>query len=138
MGNKYNAKKVVVNNINFDSQAEAEYYLFAKSLLNKGEISDLTLQPQFLLQDGYRVNTNTTKRGIKKISSIKYTPDFMFVQDGKNVVIEVKGFMNDSYKIRKRLFLTMAKRVFNIDTFIEVIKGTQYIYDCASVETLRD
>lgn len=39
-----------------------------------------------------------------KISSIKYTPDFMIVHNGVVYYIEAKGIENDVYYLKKKLF----------------------------------
>ena len=38
------------------------------------------------------------------IAGITYTPDFYFEYRGKKVYVEVKGFENDSFPIRKKMF----------------------------------
>lgn len=39
-----------------------------------------------------------------KIINITYTPDFVFKLNGYKVYLEVKGFENDTYPIKKKLF----------------------------------
>lgn len=40
----------------------------------------------------------------KKLVSITYTPDFMFEYNNHLVIIEAKGFTNDTFPIKKKLF----------------------------------
>lgn len=40
----------------------------------------------------------------KKLVSITYTPDFMFEYNNHIVIIEAKGFTNDTFPIKKKLF----------------------------------
>lgn len=96
---KYNAKKIVVDEIKFDSKKEAKRYLELKMLEKAGKIKDLKLQPVFLLQEGFYY------RG-KAIRQITYRADFEYVDEKGNKVIEdVKGFKTDVYKLKKKLFL---------------------------------
>ena len=57
---KYNNKKVQVDMYVFDSIAESGRYKELKLLEQAGEITELTLQPRFLLQEAFR--KNGTKR----------------------------------------------------------------------------
>jgi len=95
---KYNNKKITVLGIEFDSKAEGRRYSELLLLIKAGQITELELQPEYILQPSFRYEG-------KAYRSIKYTPDFRYMKDGKVVVEEVKGFADTSYKIRKRLFL---------------------------------
>ena len=98
--NKYNAKKTVVDGIEFDSIREADRYCELKLLEKAKEIRNLELQPRFLLQDKFKDNTGTTHR------KIEYVADFMYVdKDEKKIVEDVKGVMTDVYKLKKKMFL---------------------------------
>lgn len=98
--NKYNAKKTVVDDIEFDSMKEAERYRELK-LLEKGkEIRNLVLQPRFLLQEKFKDKQGKTHR------KIEYVADFMYVDKENNKIVEdVKGVLTDVYKIKKKIFL---------------------------------
>ena len=95
---KYNAKLVKINGFKFDSKKEANRYLELKFLEKAGKIKDLKLQPCFLLQEGFYYQG-------RAIRQITYKADFEYVQDGKRVVEDVKGFKTDVYKLKKKLFL---------------------------------
>ena len=45
--NKYNAKKVIIDGIEFDSTKEGKRYLVLKKAQEDGIISELTLQPRW-------------------------------------------------------------------------------------------
>lgn len=97
--NKYNAKKVVVDGIKFDSQDESNYYLHLKELKRKGEIKDFELQPEFELQPKF-VNVKG-----KSVLPIKYKADFLVTHnDDTQEVIDVKGFETADFKLKKKLF----------------------------------
>ena len=102
--NKYSNKKVVFQGIKFDSKRERDRYIKLKSLEQKGIISDLQLQPQFLLQDSFVYME-------KKYRKIHYVADFSYfvVKDKQTVVEDSKGFKTDVYAIKKKLFLNLIK-----------------------------
>ena len=41
---------------------------------------------------------------MKKLVDMSYTPDFIFEYKGIKIIIEAKGFENDQFPIRKKLF----------------------------------
>ena len=75
--NKYRNKKVIVDGEEFDSKKEGKRYKELKLLERAGEISNLELQPKFLLQDTFKKNGKTYKK-------IQYIADFMYCQGRKN------------------------------------------------------
>jgi len=96
---KYNAKKIIIDGIEFDSKKEAKRYQELKMLEKAGKIKDLQLQPVFLLQEGFYYQG-------KAIRQITYRADFEYVDEkGNRVVEDVKGFKTDVYKLKKKLFL---------------------------------
>jgi len=117
----------------FDSKAEMAHFIKLSKLLSKKKITQLQLQPEFVIANAFKIGTNKTKSGKSKIGQLKYTPDFQYVEDGKNVVVEVKGMKTTAYTMRFKMFLAIAHNKYKIDTFIEVTNGIQTIYDCASV-----
>lgn len=94
---KYRAKKTEVDGIKFDSKKEAKRYIVLKALEGKGEIEKLMLQPRFLLQEGFRKNGKAYRK-------IEYVADFMYEQDGKLIIEDVKGIKTDVYKLKQKLF----------------------------------
>ena len=96
---KYSNEEKVVNGIKFDSKLEAKRYVQLKLLLRAGEITDLRTQVEFELQPSYKKNNKT-------IRAIKYVADFVYydVREGKTIVEDTKGFRNDVYKLKKKLF----------------------------------
>ena len=75
--NKYRNKKVIVDDYIFDSIQESRRYKELKLLLRAGEISNLQLQPRFLLQEGFKKNGKTYRK-------IEYVADFMYCQGRQN------------------------------------------------------
>ena len=95
--NKYKNRKIVVDNIKFDSNLEATRYKELKLLLRAGEISNLELQPRFLLQDSFKKNGRTFRK-------IEYIADFQYIENGKTIVEDVKGIQTDVFKLKYKIF----------------------------------
>lgn len=97
---KYNAKKTVVDGIEFDSIREAERYRELKLLERGKEIRNLVLQPRFLLQEKFKDKQGKTHR------KIEYVADFLYIdKDDKAIVEDVKGMITAVYKLKKKMFL---------------------------------
>ena len=95
---KYKNKKVVVDNILFDSKKEANYYTKLKILRDAGKITDLELQKRFVLQQGFKLNG-------KSYRAITYIADFIYKDDKGVHVVDTKGYRTEVYKIKKKLFM---------------------------------
>lgn len=97
--NKYNRKRVTIDNITFDSKRESEYYLILKEKEKNKEITNLQLQKRFKLQDEY-INGNN-----EKIKKIEYIADFVYEDlKGQTHVIDVKGMILPEFKLKKKIF----------------------------------
>ena len=96
--NKYNAKKVSVDGIEFDSKKEARRYQELLILQKAGEIYMLERQKVYELLPAQREPDTVGKRGgvIKgKLleRAVEYVADFVYTdKNGKTVVEDVKGF----------------------------------------------
>lgn len=99
--NKYNAVRTTLDNVTFDSKAEATRYWELKMLLKAGLILELSRQPKFTLQEAFKDRNGEIHRPIKYVADFKYY-DVKF----KCVVIEdTKGMKTELYKVKKKLFL---------------------------------
>lgn len=98
---KYNAKKVEIDGIKFDSKAEGEYYLHLKQQVTERQILGFERQKRMLLQEGFNVE------GVKgKIRPIFYVVDFVITEnDGTLTYIDVKGMETDVFRLKKKLFM---------------------------------
>jgi hypothetical protein len=95
---KYSNKKTIVNGITFDSKKEANYYCKLLNREKAGEILNIELQPVFILQEKYRHNG-------KGIRAIEYRADFSFIENGKKIIVDTKGFRTEIYRIKKKMLL---------------------------------
>lgn len=95
--NKYRNRKIVVDNIKFDSILEANRYQELKLLQRAKQISNLRLQVPFLLQEGFKKNGKTHRE-------IKYIADFVYEENGQTIVEDTKGICTEVFKIKQKLF----------------------------------
>jgi hypothetical protein len=96
---KYRNRKTLMDGIEFDSRREANRYCELKIRHCLGEITNLELQPEFLLQEAF------CKNG-KKHRAIKYRADFRYkvVVTGETVVEDVKGCRTDVFNLKLKMF----------------------------------
>lgn len=95
--NKYRNKKVQFNGITFDSKAEETRYKQLLLMQKANYITDLELQPRFLLQESFKKNGKTYRK-------IEYVADFKYIEDGKTIVEDVKGIQTDVFKLKHKIF----------------------------------
>jgi hypothetical protein len=105
---KYNAKKITVDGITFDSKDEARYYEYLKKLKAKGKIVNFELQPKFVLIPAFEYKG-------KKERPATYTLDFLIYNlDGTETYVDVKGDSTPQgelkFKILKHLHQDMDFR----------------------------
>lgn len=99
--NKYGARKTVLDNIKFDSAAEARHYATLKLRQKIGEIERLQCHPVYqLIADGTKIG--------------KFTPDFQYydIAAKKMRVIDVKSpptAKKADFRLRKKLFEAIYK-----------------------------
>jgi hypothetical protein len=88
-----------IDNITFDSQAEARRYTELKALERVGSVTDIELQPEYELQPAFEHNG-------KRERAIKYRADFRYKIHGKEIVEDVKGHRTEVYKLKRKLLLS--------------------------------
>ena len=89
----------MIGNIRFASRKEAKRYGDLRLMEIAGAISDLQVQPKYILQEDF------IKNG-KKYRKIEYIADFFYVTKPnlEMIVEDCKGYRNEIYKIKKKLF----------------------------------
>ena len=100
--NKYRNKPVMYDGIRFASKKEGDRYAILKLLEKQGMISALVLQPKFKFE-GLWLDRR----------ECMYIADFQYMENGKLVVEDTKGFKTDVYKIKRGLM----KRDLGIEIF---------------------
>lgn len=89
---KYHAQTTLVDGIRFASRKEAARYRELRLLEQAGAIQDLHLQVPFVLLPKSQYGR-----------AVKYIADFVYIQGGKQVVEDAKGYRTDVYKLKRRL-----------------------------------
>lgn len=89
---KYHAQKMVVDGITFDSKKEAKRYNELKLLAQSGVITNLRLQVPFILYEKSQYG------GVRK-----YLADFVYIENGIEIVEDVKGCRTKEYLLKKRM-----------------------------------
>jgi Protein of unknown function (DUF1064) len=129
--NKFNNKKVVVDGIKFDSKQESEYYEYLKELQETGEVEAFELQPVFTLQEGFK------KRGINFLP-IKYKADFhVYLPDGTDYVVDVKGMETADFKLKKKMFEKRFPQELKLISFSKIDGGWIEIADLKEARKKR-
>ena len=112
--NKYRNKKIIRDGMEFDSLKEYRRFCELSLLERAGKVTDLQRQVKFVLiptqyERFERYSTKTGKRlkdGIRVAEKeVSYIADFCYIQDGKQVVEDSKGFKTEVYKIKRKLML---------------------------------
>lgn len=96
--NKYGAKKVCADNLVFDSAVEWRRYEQLKLLVAAGKIHSLDVHPLFVLQESF------TDSSGKRWKPVTYRADFSYVEQGKVVVEEIKGYRSNRWRMVEPLF----------------------------------
>ncbi len=132
-----NATSTEYDDIKFKSKLELTVY---KALKEKG-LNPLYEANKFILQEGFRPLKPyyikgvcpTTANGYAKIIQITYTPDFTIEYNNKLLFIEAKGKQNDSYPIKRKLFLKHLESIPNA-YFMEVYSKKDLINSLESFD----
>lgn len=125
-----NATKIEYNNIQFKSIFERDcYILLEQEGFNfEYETKKIVLLSGFYPPDSLKVYDLYKPRlqrrifglNTHKILDITYTPDFYLQKNGTEIYIEAKGNPNDTYPLKKKMFLEYLRKQSEITgkTFI--------------------
>lgn len=120
---KYRNRKVTIDGVTYDSKKEYNRWCELRLLERAGRITDLQRQVPFELipaqyrtiETGERYKINNLARGIragdpktKEVcleQSVVYYADFVYQQDGRQVVEDAKGVRTADYIIKRKLML---------------------------------
>jgi hypothetical protein len=94
---KYNSKKIEVDGLKFDSKTEYKRWTELVLLEKSGHIQNLQRQVTFELQPKFK------KKGVS-YRAITYVADFTYVVGGVLIVEDRKGFCDQKFPIKKKLF----------------------------------
>ena len=111
---KYGNKKITVDGVTFDSKKEYARFWDLSMLQRAGEISNLRRQVAFELipaqyEEYERFSQKTGKRlkdGRRMLErECTYIADFVYMQNGAQVVEDTKGMRTKDYIIKRKLML---------------------------------
>ena len=102
---KYLNQKITLDGISFDSKKEARRYAELLLMQKAGEIYDLQRQVPFVLIPAQK---DETGRVIER--AVVYRADFVYTENGKTVVEDVKSEATKTreYVIKRKLMLYMC------------------------------
>lgn len=95
---KYGNRKTEIEGILFDSRHEAHRWIELRYMERAGLISDLRRQVAFELIPAVKSGRKVIQR------AISYVADFVYTQNGTQVIEDAKGVKTDVYRIKKKLF----------------------------------
>ena len=142
-----NATKTTESGIAFKSETEARIY---KALIAEG-FDPLYEKATFTLSEKIRPTVPFFNRikgllglDMKPVQAITYTPDFTFEYNGILIVIEVKGFENDVFPVKRNLFrkhletLNQPSMFFEVRTKKELLEALRIIrMESSQVQRIR-
>lgn len=112
--NKYGARKVQLDGKTFDSRKEARRFQELRLLERAGQITNLELQKEFelipaqyeqLTREEYIKGKGKKTKGKCIERACKYRADFYYIENGREVVEDTKGFKTKDYIIKRKLML---------------------------------
>lgn len=112
---KYHSRKVTVDGVTYDSTKEYRRFKELSLLERAGTIQNLQRQVKFVLVPAQRefcneIYTKGRNKGCFKPGKLlekecSYIADFVYIQNGKTVVEDTKGFRTKDYIIKRKLML---------------------------------
>lgn len=136
-----NASPLEYNGIKFKSRLEKLVY---RTLLDEG--FPVMYEPiKYVVWEGFKPTipfynkdnaTKLLKLDSKKMISITYTPDFVFTHNNHTVIIEAKGFENDCFPIKKKLFRAYLEKHCPDALYFEIYSKRQLIQAVDIIKSL--
>lgn len=120
------------NNIVFKSQLEVVIY---KELFRAG-FNPKYEERKFVIWEGIKptkpfynrdIQTKMLKLDMGKMRDITYTPDFTFEYKNHLIIIEAKGFENDTFPIKKKLFRGLLEKMETSVIYLEIYTKKQLL-----------
>ena len=106
----YGTKKVEFEGITFDSGPERDCYRILKEAEKRGLISELKLKEVFTLiprqTEAVEVKLKTKTKIVQEFREhpLTYESDFTYIQDGKKIILDVKGaWLTEDYRIKRKV-----------------------------------
>lgn len=97
--NKYHNRKITRDGETFDSTKEYRRFCELRLLERAGRIADLRRQVKYELIPAQRIDGKVVER------ACNYVADFVYTEDGREVVEDTKGVRTADYIIKRKLML---------------------------------
>lgn len=125
------------NDIEFKSKIEANVY---KHLLQAG-FNPVYEGMTFTLWEGfkptvpyYTITGKVNKLNNNKLKDITYTPDFTFIYKDKLIIIEVKGYTNDVFPYKFKMFRKLLEeKPYANNTLLFEIFSIRQLKECIEI-----
>ena len=112
---KYGNRKVVVGGVEYDSQKEANRHKELMLLEKAGKIENIQRQvpfelipAQYEIYERYGKNGQRLKDGQRCLEkACTYVADFVYYENGKRIVEDVKGYRTKEYRLKRKMMLYM-------------------------------
>lgn len=137
-----NASPLEYDGISFKSKLEKMAYQTLKE-------QDFPVQyepKKFIIWEGFRPNvpfynkdisTRMLKMDSKKVIDISYTPDLMFEYNNHLIIIEMKGFENNTYPLKKKIFRKWLESNYPNSIYFEIFTKKQLLQAIDIIKNLN-
>jgi hypothetical protein len=96
---KYHNRKVTRDGETFDSVKEYRRFCELRLLEKAGAVTDLRRQVKFELIPAQRIDGKVAER------ACSYVADFVYMENGQQVVEDTKGMRTQEYRLKRKLML---------------------------------
>lgn len=96
---KYHNRKVTRDGETFDSVKEYRRFCELRLLEKAGAVTDLQRQVKFELIPAQRIDGKVAER------ACGYVADFVYMENGQQVVEDTKGMRTQEYRLKRKLML---------------------------------
>lgn len=137
-----NASPLEYDGISFKSKLEKMAY---QTLKEQG-FPVLYEPKKFIIWEGFRPNvpfynkdtsTRMLKMDRKKVIDISYTPDLMFEYNNHLIIIEMKGFENNTYPLKKKIFRKWLESNYPNSIYFEIFTKKQLLQAIDIIKNLN-
>ena len=137
-----NASPLEYDGISFKSKLEKMAY---QTLKEQG-FPVLYEPKKFIIWEGFRPNvpfynkdasTRMLKMDSKKVIDISYTPDLMFEYNNHLIIIEMKGFENNTYPLKKKIFRKWLESNYPNSIYFEIFTKKQLLQAIEIIKNLN-
>lgn len=137
-----NASPLGYDGISFKSKLEKMAY---QTLKEQG-FPVLYEPKKFIIWEGFRPNvpfynkdasTRMLKMDSKKVIDISYTPDLIFEYNNHLIIIEMKGFENNTYPLKKKIFRKWLESNYPNSIYFEIFTKKQLLQAIDIIKNLN-